>query len=257
MDINTDPQELEQALYLVAKYAFEHSEMLKSFVLLQNAPAPIKDAPKIKELYERVTKRLDEISHFQTYGRENSGWNEPFNLYQKTAYVELRKKLDKHPEVRHLVDVGCFSGWVGRDLALWGYRVHGVDLDSDTLRHARYLASGTPATFEVCSAEQLGVKHPQQFDGAICFDVLEHVFDLPHALQSIENSLKEGGWVFINMPKSDRELIQEDVPDEVREHINVFDEEKVNEIFGGKKNVKIEVVQNEDGKPDWSIEYQV
>ena len=108
------------------------------------------------------------------------------------------------------------------------------------------------AKFEYLPVQRLGIAHPKQFDGAILFDVLEHVFDPKLAIDNVNRAVK--GWVFINLPHPQAEDTSNDRPMEEHEHLHSFSEKKIKELI---PNAKIEVIQNEGGKPNWFISYEV
>lgn len=250
-------ESLKQALLHLVDYCFDHAEMVKAYLLIENAPAPIEYDEDVVKFKKRIKKVLDNISNFQNEGRHEGGFVDPPDVYKKAAFIKLMEKLNRGQDIKKIVDVGCFSGWLGRTLTYQGYKVHGIDLDSKTLDIARLMASGTLATYEKLPAEQLGVTHPREYDAAVLFDVLEHLFDYKLALTSVENSVREDGWVFINLPHEDQEQETSGVPDEMKQHLHAFNQQKVEEVFGGKKNVEIEVIDNEEGNYNWFISYQV
>jgi 2-polyprenyl-3-methyl-5-hydroxy-6-metoxy-1,4-benzoquinol methylase len=256
---------LDDYLYEVAMFAFEHGEILKARQLLESRPLIIHESEKINQLLDRINERLDKISYFQTNGRLNSGFSDPPDVHSKTCYVRLKDKLNSIGTVRSLIDVGCFSGWVGRNLSLWGYKVHGIDIDPYTMRCATLSATGTRATYEVLEATKVGEKYPKKFDGAIMFDVVEHVFDDRIILQSVENSVKDGGYVFINLPKYDEKLDGRVSPDHVKEHLRSYNDDTMRKLFGKKKEFEYEIIYEEgsdcdyihDEIPSYFITYRV
>jgi len=252
-------QELEKALLLVADFAFEHGEILKAMRLLEAAPLVLEDSIEIKKLLERVNRRLDYISYFQENGRYNINFVDPVNVEYKTVYQILKKELIKRPLVKYLVDVGCFTGWVGRNLSQDGYTVLGIDVNPLILRDAKRYATGTKATFRYLEATQLGKEYPGVFDGAILFDIVEHVFDYFILLKSVEKSVKKDGWIFINLPGyiKEKEISVAPTDDLHKEHIRSFSKKDVDKIFGKKKNVEIMEYKDEIGGSYYFITYQI
>jgi 2-polyprenyl-3-methyl-5-hydroxy-6-metoxy-1,4-benzoquinol methylase len=252
-------EEVSDALLKVAEYAFNTGEMWKAYLLLSASPVLTEESPEIEKMKARVKKKLDDIANFQNEGKRVSGFIDPPDVTKKPCYMFLKEKLEARPEVHRLVDVGCFTGWLGRNLGIWGYRVHGIDLSPMTLEVARYMSVGTPATFEVLEGTKLGQKYPKEYDGAVLFDVVEHVFDPTLLLASVEASLKDGGWVFIHTPKPDfeHEIENYGKPDEVKEHIRVFTPAYVKELFSGKKEIVIAELLDEYDCKNWFITYKV
>jgi len=252
-------EEIADSLCKVAEYAFNTGEMWKAYLLLSASPVLAEDSIAIQKIKNRVLKRLDSIANFQNEGKRISGFIDPPDVTKKPCYMFLKEKLEARPEIHNLVDVGCFTGWLGRNLGIWGYRVHGIDLSPMTLEMAKYMSVGTPATFEVLEATKLGQKYPKRFDGAILFDVIEHVFDPTLFLSSVEASLKDGGWVFIHTPKPDfeHEIENYGKPDELKEHIRVFTPKYVKELFSKKKEIITAELLDEYDCKNWFITYKV
>lgn len=244
-------EKLENNLLSVAEYAFEHGEILKALQLIKAAPIPLQDSSLLK----RIKKRIDHISNFQANGRNDAGFVDPPDVTKKMAYMKLKEVLPE-TNCRYLIDVGCFSGWVGRNLSLWGYKVHGVDLDPFTIEMATRMATGTGATYEVLEGVAVGQKYNKHFDGAILFDVVEHVFDDTLLLASVEKAVRE--CVFINLPQYDvaDQLSRTETDDHVKEHLRSYSDEDLDRVFGNKKDVKIEKL-NDPEDPSYFIWYKV
>lgn len=248
--------ELENALYIVSEYAFEHGEIIKAYVLIKSAPNLLEGSNRLSNLMERIMKRMEHIHLFQKHGRLGLAFIDPIDITDKEVYTKLLEELKKRPEIRTLVDVGCFTGWIGRNLSLHGYSVHGIDLMPDVLETAAFMATGTRATFEMLEGTKVGERHPKEFDAAVMFDVVEHVFDHNILLQSVENAVKDGGWIFINLPKLDNEADLEVVAtdDREKEHLRTYTDPY--KVFEKKKNLEISIVHNEIGQESWFIIYQ-
>jgi len=238
----------------LAKYCFNNGEILNSYMICKSSPVKFRGAVLSSDLFKSIETRLDTISDFQNNGRENSGFVDPPDAQNRVIFQKLLEELKDKP-IRRMVDVGCFSGWVGRHLALRGIQVLGIDLDPFTISMAKRMATGTMASYEVLEGTKVGVKYPKRFDGAILFDVLEHVFD-PYILRdSVNLAVKDGGWVFINLPKwQDSDEVNEDFPDEYKEHIRTYNEDEVKKLF---PSGKIDIMSNEDGSISFFITYQV
>lgn len=251
-------KKLEDALLLLANFSYEHGELLKSVEIIHASPLIIKRRPAVVSFLNRAVKQLEYISNFQIRGRYNAGFVDPPDVSQKKDFSILKKKLDEYPHIKHIVDVGCFSGWVGRNLAVHGYRVLGIDVNPNTLGYASYLATGTSASYEFLESSRLGLVHPNTFDAAVVFDVMEHVFDHHVFLQSIELSLKEDGLVFISLPQYDEDdnVDAEPTDDASKEHLRAYDREEVEKVFKNKKDVLIEEYTNEMGQLYWFITYR-
>ena len=245
---------LKQNLLDVAEFTFTNNELFNSYLLLQSAPVLIREEIQQTPLYKRIKARLDFIHKFQNGGRTGAGFVDPPDARERVIYKKLVEKI-QGKGIRRMVDVGCYSGWVGRNLALEGIQVHGVDLDPQSIQQAKYMASGTLATFEVLEATQIGVKYQDRFDGAVAFDVIEHVFDPYVVRESLAKAVKKGGWVFVNLPKYDPEIdvTFEEYPDMNKEHIRIYTDDEVKRLY---PNAEVEILRNEYGGLSYFITYQ-
>ena len=250
---------LDNYIYVVS-YLIHWGELWKAYGVLRNAPVSLEDNKDVRDLIINVSKKLDEISNMQNYGQDGinvrTGFIDPENA-GKLVKFQILKKLIKKLKLKKLVDVGCYTGWLGRNLAAEGIEVHGIDTHPVIIYVANKLASGTLATFERLTAQELGYVHPHTYEGAILFDVLEHCFDTEITIRSVEKSLKKGGWMFICLPNPEAEEKSPLAPLELHEHLHAFTKKKLEKIFGKKKDLKIDRVINEDKCPMWFISYQI
>lgn len=237
----------------VAEFAFENGEILNAYMILKSAPILVREEVLQSDLFKRVKERIETISDFQANIRHGAGFIDPPDVSKVTVYQKLLEKLQTE---RRMIDVGCYSGWVGRNLALKGIQVHGTDLDPETIYMAQKMATGGLATYEVLEGTKIGEKYPNRFDGAIMFDVVEHVFD-PHILiKSVEASVKDGGRVYVNLPayEPERDEFHGKTPDNIKEHLRAFNDKEAEELF---PNSEIEKIVNEDGRYSYFITYEI
>lgn len=246
---------MQQDFLNTVKYMAEHGELMKAYLYLQNLPTYLEDNIQVLEYLGEVQKRLTDLKEMQDYGtlrgHFNAQFTDPPDTSKLIAFQHLRKLL-REKGCKNIVDVGCYTGWMGRELSKDGITVHGIDVHPVIIQLAAFYATGTPAKFEYLPVQKLGAKYPKQFDGAILFDVLEHVFEPKLALDSINRAVK--GWVFINLPHPQAEHISNDRPMKEHEHLYSFSEKRIKELM---PNAKIETIQNEGGKPNWFISYAV
>lgn len=247
--------EIQKRLLEVANFAFENGEILNAYTLLRSAPILVREEVLKSDIYHRIKQRIDIISNFQHNIRHGAGFADPPNTDEVVVYKQLLKHLEGKG-VRRLVDVGCFSGWVGRNLSRENIQVLGIDLDPETVYMASRMATGTIASYEVLEGTRVGQKYPRKFDGAIMFDVVEHVFDPYVFMKSVENAVHDGGWIFINLPAYDekRDVVTHTTPDSIKEHLRSWNDEEVDRDF---KGAQVEKIINEDGRSSYFIVYEV
>jgi len=101
-----------------------------------------------------------------------------------------------------LLDVGCAYGLFLRE-ASRGYRCSGCDVSTHALEVARSLL---PPDIPLFAARLGELPTGRRYDIVTCFDVLEHVSDLPRALADVRASLRPGGLLVVTMPVYDGPL---------------------------------------------------
>ena len=111
------------------------------------------------------------------------------------------QQLDLSPDrPGSFLEIGCGGGVATCELARLGYTMTGVDPAEASLEegreHARRLGVQSQVLFAPGSAYDLSCFPPESFDGVVMADVLEHLYDLPAAIEQVERCLKPGG-VFV------------------------------------------------------------
>ncbi len=255
--IKSEDELLESYLTVVSQLV-HRGELMKAFNVLQNIPAKIEDDEDILIVKSAVLKQLEKLASFNKHGtwngRYNGGFTQPEDVNSITKFTHLEKKLSKL-KLDNLLDVGCFSGWVGRELSKKGIAVHGIDIHPVVLQKAALVNSGSLATFQFLSAEKVGATYPRKYGGAILFDVLEHSFDPEVMLRSVERSIVKGGYVFINVPSVQGEAVANLHDLEEHEHLFNFTKKSLKKLIP-YESIKIEKIK-EDGVPSWFVTYQV
>lgn len=252
--------DLTEAFLKVVDHLWSKGEMMKAYIVCCNAPSYIEEQEEVIRLKVSLKKRLKEISEMQNHGTQNGKFNAGFNDPQNPEGIvkyQMLKDFVKLRGLKTLVDVGCFSGWIGRNLSLEGIKVHGIDIHPVIMQISAFAATGTKATFEFLPVQQLGLTHPYEYDGVILFDILEHCFDVDVVIASCEKALMSGGYMIINLPHVEGEQVAKLHPLQEHEHLYSFSPTKVKELFGHKKNVDIQEVINEQGVVNWWITYAV
>jgi len=242
----------------VVRYMAEHGELMKAYQYLLAPPAYIEEDKQVLNLRSEVYTQLDRMKQFQDKGSVdglvNVAFHNPTDIRNLVAFQHLQRRL-LETGIDFLVDVGCYSGWMGRELSIIGVKVHGIDVHPMIMQIAAFKSAGTLATFEFLPIQKLGYMYPKRFGGAILFDVLEHVFDPELALRSVNKAVKDGGRIFINLPHPQGEHDSRlKAPIEDHEHLHAFSEKRIKELM---PNAEIKVLENEGGSPNYFIEYVV
>jgi SAM-dependent methyltransferase len=121
----------------------------------------------------------------------NRYWNEEFH---SLAFPILERIwLARLPEAARILDACCGTGYLAGILAERGYKVTGVDVSENMIRHAR---ENVPAA-EFHAADIARFQPAGRFDAAVStFDSLNHILDpadLEAAFRHIVTALDRGG----------------------------------------------------------------
>jgi 2-polyprenyl-3-methyl-5-hydroxy-6-metoxy-1,4-benzoquinol methylase len=124
-----------------------------------------------------------------------------FNLKSYAYFEEINHGLMKYaPKNKKLLDVGCGSGLLGKELKRNKNKVYGMDSAKevqaicDERLEKFYLEDIT----DYKKVKQ--VLKNEEFDGIIFGDVLEHLTDPVEALQFYRQFLNKKGMVYISLP---------------------------------------------------------
>jgi 2-polyprenyl-3-methyl-5-hydroxy-6-metoxy-1,4-benzoquinol methylase len=128
-----------------------------------------------------------------------------------------------------IVDIGCANGGLLFALQLKGFQnVCGIDPSDTCVRIARDLGVEAWVGTLARMPENIGT-----FDGIILSHVMEHVRDLSSAMELIHRLLKQGGWIYIEVPDASRyeEFLVAPFQDFNTEHINHFSRISLANLF--------------------------
>jgi SAM-dependent methyltransferase len=96
------------------------------------------------------------------------------------------------------LDIGCGGGLFLEHLAELGYQVHGVDMAWAAIERARRRCPG--AKLYMGSLEEGLACEAESFGVVWCSEVLEHLFDVPHALREVNRVLEQDGLFLVSVP---------------------------------------------------------
>ncbi len=141
----------------------------------------------------------DEISRFEAIAAE---WWDPSGRFKplhqinplRLDYIAQRVALKQ----AKILDVGCGGGLLAEGMAQRGADVTGIDRSPKALSVAAVHAdkAGVAVNYQENDAETWAETHPETYDVVTCLEVLEHVPDVPRAVQACAAMLKPGGLLF-------------------------------------------------------------
>ena len=126
------------------------------------------------------------------YELEESHWW--FLSKRKLIFSFFEKYYDKYDVNRKILDVGCGTGIILKNLEKYGKAV-GIDTSSEAIKFSRLRKVKDVRMY---SAENMPFKR-KSFDVVCCFDVLYHknIKDDENALRDIARVTKKGGRLFL------------------------------------------------------------
>lgn len=158
------------------------------------------------EIFKHNGKLLEKLSHKRqfyedvaiTKGDSDGYWASGF--YQ-TLLIDAVNQILKSVHQQQIIDVGCGDGRTTLLLAKQNNTVVGVDIaHTRLLRAQQKTVMYSPHTLFVQSYAETLPLEKEQFDGAICTEVLEHVLDDDAVLRALSHVLKLNAWVLLSIP---------------------------------------------------------
>lgn len=193
------------------------------------------------------SERYKEIEQWNKEGKPSS-FIDPQGLSQFPKFVRAKEFIKSHSEIKRILDVGCFTGYFIRHLAREGYRCVGIDIQKDLMKIMNDMCKGNPR-FMYLNAQNSSLLE-EKFDCICLFDILEHCLDDRLVITEAESIINHG-FVIINLPRN------QEYTDESQEHIRIYTDGYIEELFGSKKNYSFEILKDEHGRNTSFITYEV
>lgn len=236
--------EIKEAFLQVFNNLWHKGEMIKGHLLVNSCvPLELRNDADIINLKNTTKERLSEISQWNKTGRpyqENHAFlNDPL------AWPKFKLAYNKIKEVgaKSVLDCGTYTGDFLKILAKDGLKCVGADIHIDLMEKLNKQHGGTPLFLFNNLTMNPVFALMQKFDVVMALDVLEHVPDPNETMKFIHEMAKPGGLVIINLPKSDS-----DYKDEALEHLRMYGEDDIMQIWGSMDNFKMEDCKDELGR---------
>ena len=239
---------IKNEFIIVYAALFRRGEMLKAQKLQDCIPLDLKNDPDIKKIFEECNTHLEKLSQAPMKGRELEGWSEqPIQIFPK--FTLALEKLKKLKDINKILDVGCYTGAFVKYCSSLGYKCCGVDIFPELMNK---LSQNNPdIRFMFLQAERLFLLK-EQFDLICLFDVLEHCFHYEKVLNGIQHISHKGTHVFVNLPRHTPDYI-----DEAYEHVMMWDDEMIKNVFGKYNKFTFELCKDEHGRDTSFITFQL
>lgn len=148
---------------------------------------PVFDNDKYIELYksenyQEIVKQLGEESH--EYRKRRFG-KERIDVIEKYHNSELSKSL---------LEIGCSTGFVLEEAAERGWDAVGVELNPSAVDF------GNKRGLTIINKPLEQIKFTRKFSAIALYDVLEHLIDPIHLLETLREALEPGGKIYVYVP---------------------------------------------------------
>jgi SAM-dependent methyltransferase len=108
---------------------------------------------------------------------------------------------------KHVLDLGCGSGYGSHRIAHVANMVHGVDVAGDAVAYARENYQHPRLNYQMIDAGQTLPFPDAHFDVILSFQVIEHVSDDQQYLAEARRLLKPGGCIVVITPDRQHRLL--------------------------------------------------
>jgi ubiquinone/menaquinone biosynthesis C-methylase UbiE len=146
------------------------------------------DNAELKKMYNDETRfswTFDSLNGYEDY-------QDKYRMHAVISAVKKRKPTS-------ILDNGCGSALMSRELAGSGHSVVGLDISNELLKR---VATTANLQLVVGDSENLPFDN-SVFDCVICSEVLEHIKDNQPAIKEIRRVMKEDGFAVISVPNWD------------------------------------------------------
>ncbi len=150
------------------------------------------DSVEAKKFNHSMEEWWDENGKFKTLHQIN-----PLRLrYIRDNVISHYGGVNKFDQLR-ILDIGCGGGLLAEPMARMGGIVTGIDVNQSNINSARNHASidGLKINYLCSAVEEL---RADKFDIILCFEVVEHVQNLPLFIKACANLLKRDGLIFFS-----------------------------------------------------------
>jgi 2-polyprenyl-3-methyl-5-hydroxy-6-metoxy-1,4-benzoquinol methylase/glycosyltransferase involved in cell wall biosynthesis len=169
-------EKLEFYMSELRSYLIQNDEILKAKKLTECVPYTFENSPRIKQMkvFDKLNLTPQTHDNIDAVEKGYTDKNIIENLEKhNTKAAWLWQWLQRHPEVKSILDVGCNWGWFPLWLSKKGYKVVGVDMNEECLQ----IAEEKKKEYESDVIFFKDVPKDGIYDLVISFDVIEHVED--------------------------------------------------------------------------------
>ncbi len=236
-------------LVRMAKWFLVRADVEAASLLLTNV-----NDPGAEQLRDYIHKFWPQFFSVKEYARvyEEAGEIEAkvdmFHVIPSNdRYFQLASIVKQLPNVHKILDFGCSKAMYAIHMHnAFGKRWTCVDIDGTSIKEARKIVAryaNFPDSFDFIVGDEDSLELrvlDNQYDAALCFEVLEHVLNPTQVLETLERVVKPGGWIVISIPWGPIEYdMWLDYPERNREHIREFGFQDLMDLFGKHEDLSM------------------
>jgi ubiquinone/menaquinone biosynthesis C-methylase UbiE len=126
----------------------------------------------------------------------------PWSGDAQSAYEHLHRYAWATQSVKgkKVLDLACGEGYGSFMLAQHADRVTGIDIDQETVIHARNTYPRDNLDFVEGSITDVPISGAAEFDVIVCYEALEHIEDHERLLSEVKRLLKDDGLFIVSTP---------------------------------------------------------
>ena len=171
-----------EVFYLTPEVDVDVAVVFRSFKTGENVEvSPKKASPLLEPTGERYLPWLEEAS---------IGYEHIHRYAYATQFVQNKRVLD----------LACGEGYGSYLLAKTAQSVLGIDIDENSIKHARNKYIKQNLEFKVGSITEVPIGGESLFDVAVCFEALEHIEDHEKLLSEVKRLLTPDGVFIVSTP---------------------------------------------------------
>jgi len=188
-----------------------------------------------------------EIQNWYENGKE-SRWSEPEDFFEQEKFPAALNEVIKH-EAKRVLDLGCFTGYIGRPLLDAGVEEYvGVDIQKSLMEMMDNVCQTKNPKMKFIFSPIEEIVFNNEFDAVLMLDVLEHVLKPEKALLAAETALKKDGLMIINLPRDFKNLEPE--------HLRAFTDDDIKLWFSHKNNYSFQLLRDDKNNDTSFITYR-
>lgn len=236
---------------LATRFTRNKEKILDQLIYNSDIMAANKIAKEYK-INEYVKKTDEIIEKTKTYKEE----------FNDGGYVIFENKSDylKNPrfgsaidfveniKAKSVLDIGCHVGSFSISLSniLSDIKVTGVDISEECIESAnalkeKFAKNKDNIEFLNWDCRNAIIIEESKYDLVFAGEILEHMIDINGFIEKLENTVKPDGYVYITVPSGPWESMSFDRSPN-RFHISHFEMQDLKELFGKKKDFKIQYI---------------